>query len=210
MPLLLSVIIVGGILGGVFTATEAAGIAVVYALFLGFVVYRNLSIKSFIESLYRSGKLSGVILLIVGASSPFAWMIMILDVPKLLTDFIMGITTNKYLILILLNIFFLLMGMILDATANILILGPIMLPVAHALGINEIHFAMIMIVNLIVGLGTPPVGTVLFASAPIAGTTIEKVAIAILPFIFGSIFILLIVTYVPFISTYIPSLLGFM
>jgi TRAP-type C4-dicarboxylate transport system permease large subunit len=101
------------------------------------------------------------------------------------------------------------MGMILDATANILILGPIMLPVSQALGFNDIHFAMIMIVNLIVGLGTPPVGTVLFASAPIAGTTLEGVAKAILPFIIGQIFILILVTYIPAISTWIPSLLGY-
>jgi tripartite ATP-independent transporter DctM subunit len=209
LPLLMPLIIIGGIIGGVFTATEAAGIAVSYALFLGFIVYRNLTLTEFINSLYRSGKLAGVILLIVGASSPFAWMIMVLNIPQILTDFIISITTNKIIILILLNVFFLMMGMILDATANILILGPIMLPVSQALGFNDIHFAMIMIVNLIVGLGTPPVGTVLFASAPIAGTTLEGVAKAILPFIIGQIFILILVTYIPAISTWIPSLLGY-
>ncbi len=210
LPLMMPVIIIGGIMFGIFTATEAAAIAVAYALFLGFVVYRNLSLSDFIQALYRSGKLSGMILLLVGASAPFAWLITILNIPQVVTETITSMTSNKYLVLIYLNIFFLLMGMVLDATANILILGPIMIPVAHAFGINDIHFAMIMIVNLIIGLGTPPVGTVIFATVPLSGSTMEKISKAILPFIIGEIIILMLITYIPFISMWLPRLLGFM
>lgn len=209
LPLMMPAIIIGGIIGGIFTATEAACIAVAYAMFLGFAVYRNLTISGFMECLYRSGKLSGIILLLVGASSPFAWLITVLDVPQELVGFITGLTDNKYVVMIYLNIFFLFMGMVLDATANILILAPIMVPVAHAFGINDIHFAIMMIINLIIGLGTPPVGTVIFATVPIADTTMEKVAKAIMPFILGELAILLLVTYIPILSTWLPTVAGF-
>ncbi len=207
--LLMPVIIIGGILLGIFTPTEAAAIAVAYALLLGFVVYRNMRIKDFIESLYRSGKLSGIILLLVGASMPFAWLINILNVPEVITELMTSMTSNKIVMLIFMNLFFLMMGMILDATANILILGPIMLPIAQAYGINEIHFAIMMVVNLIIGLGTPPVGTVLFATVPLAKCSMEKIAKAIFPFIVGEIIILILVTYVPAISLWVPTMLGF-
>ena len=210
LPLMMPVIIIGGIVGGIFTATEAAGIAVAYAMLLGFVVYRNLTVSDFIECLYRSGKLAGIILLLVGASAPFAWLITVLNIPQSLVEFMTGLTDNKYVILIYLNIFFLIMGMILDATANILILAPMMLPIAQAFGINEIHFAIVMVVNLIIGLGTPPVGSVIFATVPIAGTTMEKVSKAILPFILGEIVVLLLITYIPAISTWIPTITGFL
>lgn len=209
LPLMLPVIIIGGIVFGVFTPTEAAGIAVGYTAFLALVVYRNVSLSEFIECLFRSGVTTGVILLLVGASAPFAWLLTILEVPKIVAEGLGEITTNKYLVLILINVFLLVMGMLLDATANILILGPILMPVALAFGIDPIHFSLVMIINLIIGLGTPPVGTVLFATVPIARVSVEKIAVAIVPFCLAQLVILGLVTYVPALTTWIPSMLGY-
>ena len=209
LPLMLPVIIIGGIIFGVFTATEAAGIAVGYTAFLALVVYRNVSFSVFIDCLFRSGVTTGVILLLVGASAPFAWLITILEVPKIIAEGLTEVTTNKFLVLILINVFLLVMGMLLDATANILILGPILMPVALAFGIEPIHFSLVMIINLVIGLGTPPVGTVLFATVPIAKVSVEKISVAILPFCLAQLAILGLVTYVPTLTMWIPTLLGY-
>ena len=209
LPLFLPVIIIAGIVFGVFTPTEAAGIAVAYSLFLGVVIYRNLSFHAFLDCLFRSGVTTGVILLIVGASAPFAWLVNILQVPKIITDLILELTSNKYLILIIFNIFLFLMGMALDATANILILGPILAPVAESLGIHPLHFGMIMIVNLIIGLGTPPVGTCLFAVVPLAGVSVERISKAILPFVAVQTVVLILITYFPKVVMYLPTVFGF-
>jgi tripartite ATP-independent transporter DctM subunit len=205
----LPVIIIGGIVFGVFTATEAAGIAVGYTAFLALVVYRNVTFSELIDCVFRSGVTTGVILLLVGASAPFAWLLTILEVPKIIAEGLSEVTTNKILVLILINIFLLVMGMLLDATANILILGPILMPVAIAFGIDPIHFSLIMIINLIIGLGTPPVGTVLFATVPIAKVSVEKISVAILPFCLAQLVILGFVTYVPALTMWIPTMLGY-
>ena len=210
LALLMPVIIIGGMVMGIFTATEAAGIAVGYAMLLGFVIYRNLSFSSFIRCLFDSGVTSGVILLLVGACAPFAWLITMLDVPSVIVNIITGLTSNKYLILLFLNIFLLVMGMVLDATANILILGPILAPVAAAVGIHPLHFALLMIINLIIGLGTPPVGTCLFATVPLAKISVERISRAILPFIGAQFVVLIFVTYFPPLVLFVPKLLGFM
>ncbi len=209
LPLMLPVIIIGGIIFGVFTATEAAGIAVGYTAFLALVVYRNVSFPELIDCVFRSGVTTGVILLLVGASAPFAWLLTILEVPKIIAEGLTEITTNKIVVLILINIFLLVMGMLLDATANILILGPILMPVALAFGIDPIHFSLVMIINLVIGLGTPPVGTVLFATVPVARVSVEKISVAILPFCLAQLVILGFVTYVPALTTWIPSMLGY-
>jgi len=209
LALLMPVIIIGGIVLGVFTATEAAGIAVLYAMLLGLTVYRNLNISSLIHCLFESGITSGVILLLVGACAPFAWLINVLDVPRTITELITSFTQNKYVILLYLNIFLLVMGMILDATANILILGPILAPVAIAVGVHPLHFALVMVVNLIIGLGTPPVGTCLFASVPLAKVSVERISRAILPFVFAELAVLILITYVPPIVLFVPKLFGF-
>ena len=209
LPLMLPVIIIGGIVFGVFTATEAAGIAVGYTAFLALVVYRNVTFSELIDCVFRSGVTTGVILLLVGASAPFAWLLTILEVPKIIAEGLTEVTTNKILVLILINIFLLVMGMLLDATANILILGPILMPVAIAFGIDPIHFSLIMIINLIIGLGTPPVGTVLFATVPIAKVSVEKISVAILPFCLAQLVILGFVTYVPALTMWIPTMLGY-
>jgi tripartite ATP-independent transporter DctM subunit len=209
LALLMPVIIIGGIVFGVTTTTEAAGIAVLYAVFLGTVVYRNLSFKKFINVCYQSGLTAGIILLIVGASAPFGWLLTVLDLPTLISNFVTGITTNKYLILLILNIIMLFAGMLLDVTANILILGPILSNIAIAVGVHPLHFALVMVVNLIIGLGTPPVGTTLFAAVPLAKTSVEDISIAIIPFISVQICVLVIITYIPSVCMWIPTLLGF-
>ncbi len=209
LALLMPLIIIGGMVLGIFTATEAAGIAVAYALLLGFVVYRNLSFSSFINCLFDSAVTSGVILLLVGACAPFAWLITMLDVPTTIVKIITGLTSNKYLILLFFNVFLLVMGMVLDATANILILGPILAPVAEAVGIHPLHFALLMVVNLIIGLGTPPVGTCLFATVPLAKISVERISKAIMPFILAQFAVLILITYFPPVVLFVPKLLGF-
>jgi tripartite ATP-independent transporter DctM subunit len=173
------------------------------------VIYRNLSFSSLIRCLFDSAVTSGVILLLVGACAPFAWLITILDVPSVIVKVITGFTSNKYLILFFLNILLLIMGMVLDATANILILGPLLAPVAVAVGIHPLHFALLMIVNLIIGLGTPPVGTCLFATVPLAKISVERISRAILPFILTQFAVLFLITYFPPVVLFVPKLLGF-
>ncbi len=209
LALLMPVIIIGGIVFGVTTPTEAASIAVLYAVFLGMVVYRNLSFKQFIHVCYQSGVTAGVILLIVGASAPFGWLLTVLNLPTLISNFVTGITTNKYLILLILNIIMLFAGMLLDVTANILIFGPILSNIAVSVGVHPLHFALVMVVNLIIGLGTPPVGTTLFAAVPLAKTSVEDISIAIIPFILVQICVLIIITYIPSVCMWVPTLLGF-
>ncbi len=209
LALMMPVIIIGGIIFGVCTTTEAAGLAVLYALLLGVLVYRNLTLKGFIDVCFRSGVTSGIILLLVGASAPFGWLITVLNLPGIISDFMTGITTNKYLIFMFINIILLIAGMIMDATANILILGPILSHLAVSVGIHPLHFALVMVVNLIIGLGTPPVGTCLFATVPLAGVSVEKISRAIFPFILAQLVILVLITYVPIVCMWIPTMLGF-
>jgi len=209
LALFLPLIILGGIVFGVFTATEAAAIAVLYAVILGFVVYRNLTFRSLVDSMYESAFLSGVILLLIGTSAPFSWLINIMDIPDAVTEIMLGITSNKYVLLGIMLVFMLIMGMVMDATANILIFGPILSPLAVDAGIDPIHFALLMVMALIIGVGTPPVGSCLFAVVPLGKATLEEVSVAIVPFFFAQTFILFLCAYMPFIVMWIPKMLGF-
>jgi len=209
LAMFLPVIILGGIVFGVFTATEAAAIAVIYALLLGFVVYRNLTFRSLVDSMYESGALAGVILLLIGTSAPFSWLINIMDIPDAITEIMLGITSNTYILLGIMLVFMLIMGMVMDATANILIFGPILSPLAVDAGINPIHFALLMVMALIIGVGTPPVGSCLFAVVPLGKARLEEVSVAMVPFFCAQTFILFLCAFVPFIVMWLPNMLGF-
>ena len=208
-PLLTPVIILGGILGGIFTPTEAAAVAVAYALFIGLFVLRTLKISDLSGVITRAGITSSVVLLLVGAAMAFKTVVSLSHAPEQLAAFILTLTSNPLLLLFLINILLFIVGMFLDAGPAIIILGPILGPIFIGLGIDPIHFAIIMSVNLTVGLATPPMGLVLFVASAVSGERVEAIAKAILPFLAVEIVVIFLLTYIPALSMTIPRLTGF-
>jgi tripartite ATP-independent transporter DctM subunit len=207
-PLLTPIIILGGILSGVFTPTEAAGAAVVYSILICLFM-RSLPLYHVKNMLFRTAVSSSVILLAVGMASVFAWIATISGLPSKLSSTLFQFTDNKYTILLLINITLIIVGMFLDAGPAILILGPILTPTAIALGVDPLHFAIIMCVNLTIGLATPPMGLILFVASAVSRERIESIVVEMLPFYIVHIAIILLVTYVPALSMTIPRWLGF-
>ena len=208
-PLLTPVIILGGILGGIFTPTEAAAVAVAYALFIGLFVLQTLKISDLSGVITRAGITSSVVLLLVGAAMAFKTVVSLSHAPEQLASFILTLTSNPLLLLFLINILLFIVGMFLDAGPAIIILGPILGPIFVGLGIDPIHFAIIMSVNLTVGLATPPMGLVLFVASAVSGERVEAIAKAILPFLAVEIVVIFLITYIPALSMTIPRLTGF-
>ncbi|WP_435257528.1 TRAP transporter large permease [Thioclava sp. FR2] len=208
-PLMTPVIILGGILGGVFTPTEAAAIAVGYSVFIGLFVMRTLKLKDLPDILIRSGITSAVVLLLVGAAMAFKTVASLAHTPEMLADFILGLSDNPYVLLFLINILLFIVGMFLDAGPAIIILGPILGPIFVELGVNSVHFAIIMAVNLTVGLLTPPMGLVLFVTSSVSGLRVETVAKAALPFLAVEVAVIFLLTYFPALTLTVPRLFGF-
>lgn len=208
-PLLTPVIILGGILSGVFTPTEAAAVAVAYALIIGLFVLRTLKFSELGDVLSKAGITSAVVLLLVGAAMSFKTVVSLSHAPELLAEFILTLTENPLLLLFLINLLLFAVGMFLDAGPAIIILGPILGPVFTSLGVDSVHFAIIMCVNLTVGLATPPMGLVLFVAASVSGEKVETISKAILPFLAVEILVIMLITFVPEISMTIPRLTGF-
>lgn len=209
LPLLTPVIILGGILSGVFTPTEAAGAAVAYAFFISFFILRSLKVGDLAPIFLRTGVASAAILLVVGTATVFGGIVTLSGFPARLGDFVFGLTDNPLLLLLLVNILLLIVGMFLDASPAILILGPILGPTMLQLGVDPLHFAIIMCVNLTVGLATPPLGLVLFVASSLTRIPVLHIAREMAPFLVIHIIIILLITYVPAISMTIPRLLGF-
>lgn len=208
-PLLTPVIILGGILGGVFTPTEAAAVAVGYAFFIGLFVLRSLSLRDIPDVLNRAGMTSAVVLLLVGAAMAFKTVASLSHTPELLAGIILGLSDNPLILLLLINILLFIVGMFLDAGPAIIILGPILGPIFTAMGVDSVHFAIIMAVNLTVGLMTPPMGLVLFVTASVSGLKVETVARAVLPFLAVEVIVIFLITYFPAICLTVPRLAGF-
>lgn len=208
-PLLTPLIIMGGILGGVFTPTEAAAIAAAYAAFIGLFVMRTLNLRDFPDILVRAGMTSAVVLLLVGAAMAFKTVASLAHTPEMLAEMILGLSDNPLILLLLINLLLLIVGMFLDAGPAIIILGPILGPIFTAMGVDSVHFAMIMAVNLTVGLLTPPMGLVLFVTSSVSNLSVETIARAVLPFLAIEVVVILLITYVPAISLTIPRLFGF-
>jgi tripartite ATP-independent transporter DctM subunit len=208
-PLLTPVIILGGILGGVFTPTEAAAVAVAYAVVIGFFVLRTLRLGDLPDILTKSGITSAVVLLLVGAAMAFKTVVSLSHAPEILAEFILSLSQNPLILLLLINLLLFVVGMFLDAGPAIIILGPILGPIFVDLGVDPIHFAIIMSVNLTVGLATPPMGLVLFVAASVSRERVETISRAILPFLAVEIAVIFLITYVPAISMTIPRLTGF-
>jgi len=209
LPLLTAVIIIGGILGGVFTPTEAAAIAAGYALFLSMVIMRTVKIRDLPDILLQSAISSSVILLIVGTATVFGWLVSTSQLPVRVGNAIFSVTENPYLMLFIVNVILLITGMFMDASPAILILGPLLGPTMTQMGIHPLHFAIIMCVNLTVGLATPPVGLVLFVASGLTKLSVERIAREMLPFLMVEIGMIFVITYIPFISMTIPKLLGY-
>ncbi len=209
LPLMTPVIIIGGILAGVFTPTEAAGAAVAYALVLSLFVLRTMSYRDVPRLLLRAGVASAAILLAIGTAAIFGWVATLSGVPQHVAGFVTTLSANPLLVLLAVNILLLFVGMFLDAGPAILILGPILGPTMAALGIDPLHFAIIMCVNLTIGLATPPMGLILFVAATVSQQRIEKIAWEMMPYYIVHIAIIALVTYVPIVALGLPRAFGF-
>jgi len=207
--LFMPVIILGGILGGIFTPTEAAAVAVGYALFLGFIVYRNVSLKDFYWLLFRNSVMMGVIILILSAAAVLAWLFAIEQLPQAVAELLTSITDNRYILLLLINFLMLIVGMFMDILSSLIILGPILAPMAINLGVDPLHFGMMMCVNLSIAMITPPVGGCLFIGMVVGKISFGEMVRAIWPYIIVELMVLLMVIYIPDITMLVPKLLGF-
>ena len=208
-PLMTPVIILGGILGGVFTPTEAAAVAAAYALIIGLFVLKTLKLREIPDVLMRASMTSAIVLLLVGAAMAFKTVVSLSHAPEQLAAAILGLSDNPLILLFLINILLFIVGMFLDAGPAIIILGPILGPIFTSMGVDPVHFAIIMSVNLTVGLATPPMGLVLFVASSVSGERVETIARAILPFLAVEVLVIFLITYVPAISMTIPRLAGF-
>ncbi len=207
--LLLVFIVIGGILLGWFTPTEASAVAVLYAFFLAVVVYREVRIRDLPRILLQCGITTSVVFLLIGTSMAMSWVLASENVPQDISAYLVGLTDSKVLLLLMINAILLAVGTFMDMTPAILIFTPIFLPVAERLGLHPLHFGIVMIMNLCIGLCTPPVGTCLFLGCGIAETTVTRVMRHILPFFGAMLVTLLICTFVPEISLWLPDKLGF-
>ncbi|MBW1700220.1 MAG: TRAP transporter large permease [Deltaproteobacteria bacterium] len=206
LPVMTPVIIIGGIWTGWFTPTEAAGVACVYAVLLG-LYYRELTFKLFIEVIGQIVYVSGPALFILAASSLFNWIMAIEQVPQIAASFLLDLTQNKYIILFIVNLFLLFIGTFLPPIPAMILLIPILDPLMDTLGIHPIHFGVVMILNLMIGLLTPPVGPVLYVLVSIAKLPFEEVARSVWVFILPLIFVLFLITYIPDLVLFIPGLM---
>ena len=204
---MLPFIIIGGLLGGIFTVTEAAGVAVVYALFVSMAIYRDLHWHELPRLLFVASIKVGTLMTVAASALVFAWVLTWLEVPQMIAGTIFSITRNPLLILLLLNVLFLFIGMFMEAKAALLILLPVILPVLPEVGIDPIHFGVVIVFNLLIGLVTPPVGLCLNLAAKIGKVSIDAAAVEALPFIGVQLVVLVLITYVPSLVLWLPGLI---
>jgi len=207
--LMTMVIIMGGILGGIFTPTESASIACVWAFFVTMFIYRDYRWRDLPKLMHRTVRTVAIVMILIGFASGFGYLMALMQLPAQVTAFFTSLANDKYTILLLVNVMLLVLGTLMDMAPLILICTPILLPVVQSLGVDPIHFGMIMLVNLGIGLITPPVGSVLFVGCAVGKVKIEEVARTIWPFYLGMFAVLMLVTYVPALSLWVPSFLKF-
>lgn len=206
--LMTMVIILGGILSGVFTANESASIAVLWAFFVTMFVYRDYKWRDLPKLVHRTVKTVTVVMILIGFAATFGYLMTLMQIPLKVTEFFTSVSDNKYVILMMINVMLLVLGTLMDMSPLILICTPILLPVVKMLGVDPVHFGMIMMVNLGIGLITPPVGTVLFVGSAVAKLKIGVVTKAMMPFFMALFIVLMMVTYMPWLSLWLPRLLG--
>ncbi len=208
--LLAPIIILGGILGGIFTPTESAAVAVFYAFLLGRFIYKELSFRDLVQIFVESGTTTAVLLLIIGMANIFAWILTSEQIPTRIAGAMTALTDNPYVILMIINIFLLFIGMFLEGGAAIIILAPTLLSVTTALGIDPLHFGLVMVLNIAVGLLTPPLGVCLFVVCGVTGISLSRIIRSVLPFLILEMAVLILVTYIPSVILWIPGLLGYL
>ena len=201
-------IILGGILSGVFTANESASIAVVWAFFVTMFIYRDYKWRDLPKLVHRTVKTVTIVMILIGFAAAFGYLMTLMQIPLKITSFLTSLSDNKYVILLMINLLLLILGTLMDMAPPILILTPILLPVVKLMGVDPVHFGMIMMVNLGIGLITPPVGSVLFVGSAVARLRIGVVTQAMLPFFCALLLVLMLVTYVPWLSLWLPRLMG--
>jgi len=206
--LFLLVLIIGGIISGIFTPTEAAAVAVVYALVLSMMVYKEIAVKDLLPILISTCKTSGIVLFLVACSIGMSWVMAYEDLPQSLSVWLLSFSDNPIVILLLINLILLFVGIFMDITPAVLIFTPIFLPIVQELGISEVHFGIIMVFNLCIGLCTPPVGSVLFVGCSIANLKITQVIKPLIPLFIAMIIALLLITFIPGLSLWLPELFG--
>ncbi|MFP4546771.1 MAG: TRAP transporter large permease [Fidelibacterota bacterium] len=207
--LMLIVIVIGGIISGIFTATEASAIAVLYSFILSVFVYREVRLTQMPEILIRSVETTAIVMLLIGTSSAMSWILSYENIPQSISAALVALTDSKIIILLIINLILLVVGTFMDMTPAVLIFTPIFLPVVTELGITPLHFGIIMVMNLCIGLTTPPVGSVLFLGCGIGKTSIGKMVKPLLPLYIAMFIVLLLVTYFPWITLALPRLFGY-
>ncbi len=209
LALIMPLIILGGIFLGIFTPTEAAAVAAAYALLVGLFIYRKMNFREIPKVLYNAAYNSGTLFFVIACASILGWAFAMMQVPQQVLTLFSGVKDYPWLILLIMNVFLLWMGMWLDVTANILLFAPIMAPLAYAVGVDPIHFSMIFVMNVNFGNITPPVGIVLFATQAVGKVKMEPLVKELIPFLVIKIIIILVITYVPFCTLWLPRLFGF-
>ncbi|RHF67306.1 TRAP transporter large permease [Fusobacterium mortiferum] len=207
--LALIIIVIGGIIKGIFTPTEGSVVAVVYTLILSMLFYRTITIKGLIEIFAESAKMTGIIVFLIGVSTIMSWVMAFTGVPQAISSLILGLTDNKYLILLLMNLLLLFIGTFMDVTPAILIFTPIFLPIVQSFGMSAVQFGIIIVFNLCIGNITPPVGNTLFVGVKVGNLKIEDVMGQLIKYYVVIIIVLMLVTYIPAISMYLPTIGGF-
>jgi len=207
LSLLTPVIIIGGIWTGIFSPTEAAAMATCYAFLLAVIIYRELSLREVVQAISETVRDSAGILLIICGAAAFSWLVTMLGLTETFSNALTSLTDNKYVMLFILNIAFLIIGMFMEALAVMTITIPFLIPLMGNFGIDPVHLGIVLILNLMIGLSTPPVGTSLFVCAKVADISIERIYKAILPFLIPLIFVLLLITFVPSLVTWLPNMM---
>jgi tripartite ATP-independent transporter DctM subunit len=206
--LFLIVLVIGGILGGVFTATEAGAIAVLYAFALSALVYREIRLSDLRQIVLKAAETTAIVMFLIATSMAMSWILAYENIPAIVAETLVTLSDNPILILLLINLVLLLVGIFMDMTPAVLIFTPIFLPVAMELGISPLHFGIIMVLNLCIGLCTPPVGSILFVGCVIAKTSIGKIIRPMLPMYAAMFVVLMFVTYFPALSEFLPRYFG--
>ncbi|AER67451.1 TRAP dicarboxylate transporter, DctM subunit [Thermovirga lienii DSM 17291] len=209
VALLMPIIILGGILSGVFTPTEAAAVAVAYALFVGFVVYRSITVRDLVPIFIKMARTTGVVFLVIAAASILGWVLTMEQIPEKVANLMLGISTNKWVVMGMILLLLLFVGMFMDIAAALIILGPILHPLAVKMGFHPLHFGIIMVLSLNIALMTPPVGACLFVACGISRLTIEQLSREIFPFILVVVSVLILITVFPGIPLFLPRLMGY-
>lgn len=207
--LFLLIVVIGGIIAGIFTATEASAIAVLYTLILSMVLYREVKVKDLPGILLNTVTTTAIVMLLIGTSMGMSWVMSFENIPQGVSEALLSISDDKIVILIVINLILLFVGIFMDMTPAVLIFTPIFLPVVTALGVDPTHFGIVMVMNLCIGLCTPPVGGVLFVGCGVANISISKVIKPLIPLFVAMIIVLLLVTYIPGLSLWLPGLFGF-